>query len=282
MNLIREPAVAGTFYPGRADVLERDIKRYLDGAHFEPIEGNVVGVVSPHAGYIYSGPVAAYGFKTLLGRSYDTVVVIAPSHRVYFEGVAVMDEGGYRTPLGMVGIDEDFSRQLLKTEKVAMRNPEAHREEHSLEVQIPFLQVVLEGFKIVPLIMGVQTAETCEALAQSLHEVMKERGGRYLVVGSTDLSHYYSSQRALQLDGVVVGHLERFDLTGLMRDLEAKRYEACGAGPMIATLNVSQKLGATESKVLKYANSGDVSGDRGAVVGYVSCVLYGNDEEKGK
>ena len=154
-------------------------------------------------------------------------------------------------------------------------DPRVHEGEHSVEVQLPFLQFVLHDFKIVPVVMGAQDAESSEQLAGLIFDSIKEKKKRFLIVGSTDLSHYYPYDYAVQLDSVVIKHLERFDIKAMVEDQSVEHYEACGAGPMITTMLVCRKLGADQSKVLHYANSGDVSGDRSSVVGYVSCVFYG-------
>ena len=278
MSFIREPAVSGMFYPGNPKTLKSDIERYLSEAVFDPIDGNIVGIISPHAGYIYSGPVAAYGFKAIAGRAYDTVIVIAPSHRKYFEGAAVIEKGGYKTPLGIVEIDEETAGMVLKKSTAVQSNIDIHREEHSLEVQLPFLQMILKSFKLVPLIMGTQDFSTCEVLSAGIYEAVKDSGKQILVVGSTDLSHYYSYAHAVELDGIVTKRLDDFDMKGLVEDLGNDKCEACGAGPMITTMMLSRKSGAKQGKVLKYANSGDITGDKSTVVGYVSAVFYNNHE----
>jgi len=273
MGYVREPAVSGTFYPDNPKVLKKDIEEYLKKAHFDPVKGDIVGLVSPHAGYMYSGQVAAYGYKGVMGAQYDTVIVIAPSHRSRFEGVAIVDRGGYRTPLGVVPIDEDLAGEIVGLNDVVRPNVDVHRGEHSLEVQLPFLQIALKNFKMVPLIMGTQDPDACEALVACLYGVMKNKTKKFLVVGSTDLSHYYPYSQAVHLDMVIKERLEAYDASGLSKDLEKGKCEACGAGPMIAAMLLCKKLGATISRVLKYANSGDVSGDKSGVVGYISCVF---------
>ena len=279
--MIREPAASGMFYPANPKALADDIQLYLDQATPAEIKGEIKGLIAPHAGYMYSGAVAAWGYKVLLKRTYDTVIIIAPSHRSHFEGAALQEQGGYRMPLGIVKIDEEFASELLMKSSVVQSNFHAHQGEHSLEVQLPFLQVVLKEFRIVPLIMGAQDAALCEALASALFQVMQGSEKQCLVVGSTDLSHYYPYSHALQLDGQVARNLNNFDVRGLTRDLAADKCEACGAGPMITTMMVSQKLGANASKVLKYANSGDVSGDKASVVGYVSAIFYSMGNGRG-
>ncbi|OPY79543.1 MAG: hypothetical protein A4E65_01841 [Syntrophorhabdus sp. PtaU1.Bin153] len=281
MSYIREPAVSGMFYPDSPGVLKKEIEGYLKTARFHPVEGDIIGLVSPHAGYMYSGQVAAYGYKAVMGMPYDTVIVIAPSHRSRFEGVAIVDRGAYRTPLGVVPIDEDLAGEIVNLKDVVRRNVEVHRGEHSLEVQLPFLQVVLKDFRIVPLIMGTQDPEACEALVTCLSAAVKGKAKRLLIVGSTDLSHYYPYSQAVRLDTVIKEHLQTYDASGLSKDLQKGKCEACGAGPMIATMLLSTKLGATTSRVLKYANSGDVSGDKSGVVGYISCVFARTHAVKG-
>ncbi|OPY73514.1 MAG: hypothetical protein A4E64_02507 [Syntrophorhabdus sp. PtaU1.Bin058] len=274
MGLVREPAVSGMFYPDDPEELREDIERYLKNAAISPVPGQITGIIVPHAGYVYSGQVAAYGFKTIADRVFDTVIVMAPSHRIYFEGVAVMEKGSYRTPLGLVGIDEETVADLVKSSAAIKPFAEAHKGEHSLEVQIPFLQSLLKDFTIVPLIMGTQTVDLCTVLSDCIEDVIRKGNRKFLVVGSTDLSHYHPYSAAVKLDGVIAGHLEHFDIKGMIKDLDMSKGEACGAGPMLTTMMVSEKLGAQHSRVMKYANSGDVSGDKSAVVGYVSAVFY--------
>jgi len=277
MGYIREPFVNGSFYPDNPKILTRNIEAFLNNANIDAIDGEIIGLISPHAGYMYSGQVAAYGYKAIMDSSYDTVVVIAPSHRSLFEGVAALKKGGYRTPLGIVPVDEEIVGEIINLQTFIRPNVDAHRGEHSLEVQIPFLQVVLKDFTLVPLIMGSQDPALYEALADCLHEAIEKTNKTVLVVGSTDLSHYYPYTEAIELDTIIKKHLDAYDAKGLLVSLRKGSCEACGAGPMISTMLLSQKLGATRSKVLKYANSGDVSGDRNGVVGYISCVFMGSN-----
>jgi len=280
MTYIREPSVSGSFYPNNPKTLKKDIEDYLSNAEIESLDKDTVGLNSPHAGYMYSGQVAAYGYKAIKGLNYDTVIIIAPSHRSRFEGVAVLEEGGYRTPLGVVHIDEELVREIIYLRTIVWPNLDAHRGEHSLEVQIPFLQVVLKNFILVPLIMGSQEPALCELLAESLHESIKKTNKKVLVVGSTDLSHYYPYSKAVELDTIVTQHLKNYDIEGLQNAFRKGTCEACGVGPILTTMILSKKLGAFHSKVLKYANSGDVSGDRSGVVGYVSCVFMRNNQKQ--
>jgi len=274
MHFVREPAVSGMFYPDDPTKLRKDIETYLKCAVVPDLEENVIGIISPHAGYMYSGKVAAYGFRMIAKKQYDTVILIGPSHRAYFEGVALWDRGSFETPLGRTDIDEDIAGEIVNINGIIKPNMDTHREEHSLEVQLPFLQSVLDSFKIIPLVMGIQTSSACRELAQSLSKVLQTSKKKFLVVGSTDLSHYYPYAEAKKLDDVIVGHLDTFNIPGMIEDIETGKTEACGAGPIIATMMLSEKLGADHGTVLKYANSGDVSGDKSGVVGYVSSVFY--------
>jgi len=274
MGFVREPAVSGMFYPDDPGALKKDIERYFRNADAPPVPGEVTGIIAPHAGYMYSGQVAAYGFKAIVSKPFDTVIVLAPSHRIHFEGVAVMEKGSYKTPLGLVGVDEETVADLVRSSAAIRPFVEAHKGEHSLEVQIPFLQSALKDFTIVPLIMGTQTVDLCVALSDCIEGVIRRGRRQCLVVGSTDLSHYHPYSTAVKLDSVIVSHLEDFDVPGMVKDLNEDKGEACGAGPMLTTMMVSDKLGAQHSRVMKYANSGDASGDRSAVVGYVSAVFY--------
>jgi hypothetical protein len=285
MQEVREPAVSGMFYPDKPDILSRDVKKYLENAKKEKIDGEVIALVSPHAGYMYSGQVAAHAYKLIEGKTFDSVVVVSPSHRVDFKGASLYDRGGYRTPLGVVPIDVELSKRMMERWNGIRFLPEAHGQEHSLEVQIPFLQVVLKSFKLIPIVMEPYwSRETCQLLAQAIADTI--RGKNVLLIASTDLSHFHSYEKAVQLDKIVLGHLERFDAEGLNRDLKEGRCEACGGGPVITVMLAAKALGATRGKVLKYLNSGDVTGDRSRVVGYAAAVFYkaagGEEKMKGE
>jgi len=266
MKEIREPAVAGAFYPDKPDVLSRDVKKYLENSKKEKIEGDIVALISPHAGYMYSGQVAAYAYKLVEGRAFDSVVVVAPSHRVLFKGASLYNRGGYRTPLGIVPIDTELSKKMMERRKEIQFLPEAHSQEHSLEVQIPFLQVVLKTFNLIPIVMEPYWSwETCQYLASAIAEGAK--GKKVLLIASSDLSHFHSYDKAVNLDRIVLSYIDRFDPEGLNRDLKGERCEACGGGPVVTIMLAAKMLGANRGRVLKYANSGDVTGDRSRVVG---------------
>jgi len=272
---IRESVIAGTWYPGKASRLKLDVQEYLSRARAADLQGQLVALISPHAGYRYSGQVAAYGYKLLEGRKFSSVVVIAPSHRSYFRGVSVYDRGGYRTPLGVAPLDLEFISALKQRESRIQYVSEAHRQEHSLEIQVPFLQVLMPEFKLVPLIMGDQDYATCQWLAEAVADCIK-KNRLVLVVASSDLSHFHPYQQAKQLDQVVLDKVNGFDPRGLSDSLASGECEACGGGPMVTAMLIARRLGANQSRVLHYANSGDVTGDHSGVVGYMAAALWVN------
>ena len=273
MEEIREPVVAGAFYPDRPGVLSQDIKRYLEDVPKEKIDGEIIALISPHAGYMYSGQAAAYAYKLIEGKTFDTVIVIGPSHRALFKGASLYSRGGYRTPLGVVPIDVELSKKMMEKRKEIQFLPEAHSQEHSLEVQIPFLQMTLKTFKLIPIVMEPYWSwETCQYLASAIAETA--RGKNVLLIASSDLSHFHSYEEAVALDQIVLNSIERFDPEGLNRDLKGNRCEACGGGPIITIMLAAKALGANKGRVLKYLNSGDVTGDRSRVVGYATGVFY--------
>jgi AmmeMemoRadiSam system protein B len=273
--MIRRAAVAGSWYPGSAPALAAAVDRHLaDAGRDVAIEcAALVGLVVPHAGLMYSGPVAAYAYRLLRDRSFDVAVLVGPSHFVAFDGVSVQASGGFETPLGVAPIDEECAAALMRATPLVREHPAAQAREHSLEMQLPFLQRLAPGAKIVPLVMGFQTAETARALGDALAAAVAPK--KALLVASTDLSHYHDAATASRLDGVVIDHVTRFDADGLQATLDARPEHACGGGPMVAVMRAARQVGARDAVVLHYADSGDVSGDKTAVVGYLAAA-FGN------
>jgi AmmeMemoRadiSam system protein B len=269
---IRKSVIAGTWYPGSPKILRADIENYFHNVPDGKIDGRIIGLIVPHAGYVYSGQIAAHAYKIIKGENFDAVIVLGPSHRTFFHGVSIYNRGGYETPLGIVPVDMALADDIMAQSEMISSMPAAHYQEHSLEIQIPFLQVALGEFCLVPLVMGEQDHQTCENLAKSIFSAIGDR--KVLIVGSSDLSHFHSSERAVKLDSVALKHIEKMDSRGLLKDLENNTCEACGGGPAAVTMMVSEKLGANRAKLLKYAHSGDVTGDTRSVVGYASAVFY--------
>jgi MEMO1 family protein len=275
MPYVRPAAVAGTWYPGTPGALDREVRDYLAQAP-ATAPGLVRALIAPHAGIMFSGPVAAHAYHAVAGASYDTVVLVGPSHFVGFEGLALVPDGVFDTPLGPARID---ARMAAALEQFPVVHVDAgpHRREHALEMQLPFLRTVLPEAAIVPLLMGYQTGETIEATAAALAAALDGRNA--LLVASTDLSHYFDAATAGTLDGRVVSAVASLDVAGLRRifeeypDSERGRFVACGGGPAIAVLAAAQRLGATGAQVLKYGHSGEVSGDYDGVVGYLAAAI---------
>jgi AmmeMemoRadiSam system protein B len=220
---------------------------------------------------MYSGPVAAHAYSLLRGRRFDVVVIVGPSHFVGFSGVSVYPHGAFDTPFGPVTVDEACAQALMRATPAVREHPAAHTREHSVEMQLPFLRHLLPDTRIVPLVMGYQTAETSRALGDALGDVLYARDA--LLIASSDLSHYQPATTAAALDKVVTDCVARFDADALQRALDARPDHACGGGPIVATLRAARLLGARDALVLDYADSGDVSGDKSAVVGYMAAAL---------
>jgi MEMO1 family protein len=269
---VRRSILAGSWYPGQPQVLRADIEAYFRNVPEREAPGRIIGLVAPHAGYVYSGQVAAYAYRLIRGADYEKVIVISPSHRMYFEGASIWTGAGFETPLGVVPVDQELVAALLAADGLIAEIPAAHGREHALEIQLPFLQVALGEFSFVPLVMGAQDGGTCRRLAEAIAGAVGNR--RTLIVGSSDLSHFHSYSEAVRLDSVAVENMRKFDPEGLLRDLARQACEACGGGPAATAMMAARALGADRAELLKYANSGDVTGDRREVVGYASAIFF--------
>ena len=268
---IRRPAVAGTWYSASPDELAADVDRYLSLADETPPLRKLAAMIAPHAGLIYSGPVAGHAYRQLRGRSIDVIVLVGPAHTGGFDGVALYAGGGFDSPLGAALVDSEYSARLLAASSVVREHRAPHAREHSLEMQLPFLRRVAPKATIVPLLMGWQTAETARALGDALAQAVIDRS--VLFVASTDLSHYEDAATAGRLDRIVIDHVRRFDPEGLQSALAANPNHACGGGPAVAVMRAARTLGARDAVILNYADSGDVSGDKSSVVGYLAAAL---------
>ncbi len=267
---IRRPAVAGSWYPGTAAELGAEIDRYLRRAGPAP-GGTVIGLLAPHAGLVYSGPVAAYSYAAVSGRPFDVAVLIGPSHYVAFDGVAVYSRGAFDTPLGAIPVADECATAILEATAAVREMPAPHGREHSLEMQLPFLRRVLPSTPIVPLIMGHQDAETVRELGRGLAQALAGRSA--LLIASSDLSHYHDAATATRLDRRVLDLVAAFDAEGLLQALQRFPEHACGGGPAVSVMIAARDLGAREGRILTYGDSGDVSGDKSAVVGYMAAVF---------
>jgi AmmeMemoRadiSam system protein B len=271
--MIRKPAVAGTWYPGSALALAAAVDRHLSDAdqRARDVRGDLVALIAPHAGLMYSGPVAAHAYRLLRDRRFDVAVLVGPSHFVAFDGVAAVGSGAFDSPLGPAAIDDGCAADLARASARVRDRASVHAREHSLEMQLPFLKRVAPQARIVPLLMGAQTADCAADLGGALASTLG--GRRALIVASTDLSHYHDAATAARLDRVVIDCVSRFDADALQQALDQNPHHACGGGPTVAVMRAAKALGARDAVVLDYADSGDVSGDKSSVVGYLAAAL---------
>lgn len=277
-TFVRPAAVAGAFYPGSPAELMKTMAAYFHAAPKPQISSKPIAIISPHAGYTYSGQIAARGYKILEGEEFRTVIVISPSHTAYFPGVSAFGGKAYATPLGDVPIDRELTDKIIAASDLIKLSPQGHlqtggRFEHALEVQLPFLQLTLGKFSLVALVMGDQDPRTCADLGRAIATAIG-KGDDILIVASSDLSHFHDSGTAERLDAVARGDIERLDYRGLLENLAAKKTEACGGGPMVSAMIASEALGADSASITGFGDSGDVTGDKTGVVGYVSAVIY--------
>ena len=288
---VRRPAVVGQFYPADGDELTRMVDAML--ASVEPIEtGDVrpelIALIVPHAGYVYSGQVAAHAFKQIEGLEVEAIVIIGPNHYdPTFHDVSVYGQGAFQTPLGPVPIDEALAQALIEADERIVFDRDVHRDEHSIEVELPFLQRVCPDCKMVPIVIGEPSMENNEALADALVKVLA--GKRALIIASSDMSHYPAYEDAIRADRATLAAIETLDPQALLDTIEEQMGQGvpnlhtclCGQGPVIATMMAAKRLGADRVTVLKYANSGDTPfGDPSQVVGY-GAVMFWRDQGTG-
>jgi AmmeMemoRadiSam system protein B len=273
--MVRSAAVAGSWYPGTAGALTQEVDAHLSAAS-PHLGGQPRAIIAPHAGMMFSGPVAAYAYAASASGDYDVAVLVGPSHFAAFEGASLWPDGAFESPLGTVHIDVEGAGALARASIVQpLLSP--HRREHSLEMQLPFLQRVHPALPIVPVLIGFQTRDTIEALAGAVVDAFATR--RPLLVASTDLSHYFDAATAATLDARVQRCVAAFDPDALLElfeqypEHERGRYVACGGGAAITVMKAARALGAVEGRVLKYAHSGEVSGDYDGVVGYMAAAF---------
>jgi len=289
---VKQPNVAGSFYPDNPQELSQLIDTFLGAANPQVPEGRIFALISPHAGYGFSGGVAAFGYKLIKDKPYKTIIVLGPSHNYGFSGVSVYPEGVFRTPLGDLEVDADFTQKLLHKSRSSLKSqialeegrdkdsdiffePGAFEKEHSVEVQLPFLQKVISDFKIVPIVMGDCSFSTCQKLADLLKEAIGNRQD-VLVVASTDMYHGYDYEESEIIDTLTLSYLKNMDVQGLYNGLREGKLQLCGGFPVVSTLILARELGHNKLKVLQHTNSSVVTGKmiKGIwTVGYTSCVI---------
>ena len=272
---VRPSPIAGTWYEGNPRTLSQVVDGYLDKAEIPALTGEVIAVISPHAGHKYSGPVAGYAFATVRNQKFDLVAVLSPMHQPYYDSLLTTAHEAYATPLGNVPVDKgstsDLDTRLRKTLGEGLV-PVAYDQEHSLEIELPFLQRALAGeFKLLPVMVRSQSARVSQELGEALAETL--RGRNALLVASTDLSHFYTQKQAVAFDTEMLRRVEAFSPEEVFSAEEEKAGFACGLGALTAVLWAARGLGGYTVRVLRHATSGDVTGDYSSVVGYGAAVI---------
>jgi len=278
-NPVKEPNVSGIFYPAKAEMLSKMIENFFDNVNITADLNPVFGLLSPHAGYIYSGQVTAFGYKAIYGENYKTVIIIGPSHYLRLNKIALYRKGSFKTPLGKVDVDTEFAAALLALDQDIQEFPSAFEKEHSIEVQIPFLQKSLKNFKIVPILIRNDSYKLCEGLANALSKIIGARND-VLVIVSSDLSHYHTQDQALSLDTKALAMVKNLNPSALFEAGRAGQIELCGLGAVVTLLLYMQNIDAHKSNILKYASSFDVTHlNKNRVVGYGSAIFYKTEKE---
>ena len=268
---IRQSVIAGTWYPGNPEKLRKTIQNYFSKVKKETLDEKILGLISPHAGYMYSGEVAAYGYKQLIERSYDLVVILSPMHQMVFGKYIVQTAQSYRTPLGEVPIALEYVKRLSKLVKLDFIGKES---EHSLEIQLPFLQMALGEFSLLPIMIGYGSLDECDDLIRSLQEILKNTS--FLIVASTDLHHIPDYDEVKKRDQEVVQAIKSYDMALIKDTLSQKDCTVCGRMPVYITMNVLKEFGASEVVILNQTTSGDVTGEKSSgqyTVGYLSAAI---------
>jgi MEMO1 family protein len=270
---LRPPAVAGRFYPANPQRLRVDLEGYLTAPVNAHLEAKIkaLGCVVPHAGYIYSGHVAGAVYRRLVPS--DRVILLCPNHTGMGEPLAIMSEGAWRTPLGDALIDAELAAGLKQRMPLLAEDVEAHRSEHALEVQLPFLQVLVPGFQFVPITVGTSSFEALSALGVAIGKVLADRNERVLIIASSDMNHYESDEVTRVKDRRAIEQLLALDPRGLYDTVREHKISMCGYGPAVIMLTAAKKLGATKAELIRYATSCDVSGDKDMVVGYAGIAV---------
>ncbi len=269
---IRRSVIAGTWYPGSASDLANTIDQFLGEVDVQPLDGELHALISPHAGYSYSAGVAAYAYKQLEGKAYPIVVVVSPLHQPYGGQFLATSRGYYQTPLGLVEIDREMLSQLARDINLTYLDQDG---EHSLEIQLPFLQHMLGEFSLMPVMMGEQSMAACRQLSAALVKALE--GRHALLVASSDLAHLHDYREVVTHDRVVQKYVQDFDPEGLAESLAKNEAQACGGGPIVTVMLAARERGADTAAVLKYMNSGDVTGIKTPgqyTVGYLAGAVY--------
>ncbi len=274
MKKVKKPSFAGSFYSANSSLLREEIDRFFDSVVSEQLDyKDLLGVISPHAGYVFSGQCSAYSFKAIQKKNFELAVVIAPSHHSNEFYYSVGDYDEYQTPLGNTTVDSNLVAELLKDAKFTF-SPFAHIKEHSLEVQLPFLQVIKPEARILPILIGKQSDVSSQYLSNKLTKVLKEDLTKTVFIISSDLSHYHDSVTAREMDNIITKAVETLDSAAIIRNMMNRKTEACGFGGILTLIELAKSLGYDKAKTLHYTHSGESCGDNSHVVGYLSSLIY--------
>ncbi len=264
----RKPAVAGQFYPAEADKLKDEINKYID---IKAKKEDVLGIVVPHAGYMFSGKVAGNVYSRI--NFPQTFIIIGPNHQGIGAPLSIVTEGIWDTPLGTVAIDGEIAQKILDNSRILKEDSNAHLYEHSLEVQIPFMQYLGTNFQIVPISMFDYAKQTCRNLADTISKVLKEIDKKVIIVASTDMTHYETQKMANQKDKMVIDEILNLNPKGMLEIVEKYGITMCGSGPTATMLFACKDLGAKNAELILYNTSGDITGDNAQVVGYAGIII---------
>ncbi len=265
--------LAGNWYPSNKKTLNKQLDSYLNSATVPTVEGKIIAIISPHAGLMFSGAVAAYGYNLLSHKEIETAIILGFSHRKHYDGISVYKTSEFITPLGDLEIDEELADLMISKSERIKFSKEVFEGENSLELQLPFLKKVIPDVKIVPVVFGNPNYEDCNILSDILLDVLSKRED-IVIIASTDLSHYKSYNQAVTQDAETINLIKEFKYKEIFQRGVFKDQPCCGYAPVTCTLMLAEKIGAKDIEVLNYANSGDITGDKRQVVGYVSAVVY--------
>ncbi|WP_100182579.1 MEMO1 family protein [Candidatus Nitrosotenuis aquarius] len=273
---IRTPAVAGMFYPKEKSKLEQSITNSISSefgiGQIHQKKEKIYGAICPHAGYMYSGPVATHSFESIASQDFDTAVILGPNHWGIGCNIATMKDCSWETPLGPVEVDSDAAKQINEISRIIEIDYFSHTREHSIEVQVPMLmQFYKKPFKILPIILNDQDYEYMQEVGNAVAKLARER--KTIIIGSSDFTHYEPNDFAYKQDKALIEPILKLDVEKFYEILNERRVSACGYGAIASTMIACKELGATQGKLLKYATSGDIAGDKSSVVGYASIVF---------
>ena len=285
-GLGKKADLAGSWYPSSKETLSSVLDSYLAAAKVDAIKGNIKALIVPHAGLIYSGPVAGYAYKTIQGGKYSTVLLLGFCHRRSFDGISVYKEGYFDTPLGPIEIDVQLAFEIISRHKNIVFKPEAFENENSIELELPFIKKVLPDSKIVPIAFGSGSYIYCELMADVLADILNKRED-VILIASTDMSHYRTYEDARRIDLKTIELLKKFAAREVYDESVLGEQIFCGYMPVTTALLASKKIGADNIAILQYGNSGYITVERNRVVGYVSAAIYrdaqnGSPEQKGE